>query len=320
MAVNKHLWISAIVANLYAKNPHLNFCIRRDDAVLNGAVVHIPQAGARPTVTKNRATFPAAVGQRVDGDIVYPLETYSTNPTHILKAETYELSYDKMISVLNEHGMSLDEVVGADAIYQWLRVFPYAGSTTAAAAPIIPTSGGNLSAHMPGATGNRKLFKPDDLKKARTALSKANIPANDRYAIISPDMMDQLMSDPDLKKRDVALEVDYKNGVIARLYGFDIIERSFVAAYDNATLIDPVSQTDTDGEAIFGYNEGDDDCDAVVCYQKDAVEFALGTVNLFTDLDNPAYYGDIYSTLIKGGGRKTRANAAGIVSIVQAIV
>lgn len=319
MAAQAQIWLNVIIAKLFAKNPHLNFCVRQDanGNVLNGIAVHIPQVLSKATVVKNRVSYPASASRRTDGDIVYLLEDYSTNPTHILKAEQYEITYDKMASVIEEHGMSLDEVVGADAVYQWLRAYTYSGSTATAAAPVVRTSGANVAAHMPSATGNRKLFTPDDLKKARTAMGKANIPITDRYAMLSPDMLDQLMSDPDLKKRDFGAEADYVNGTIARLYGFNIIERSFVAVYEDDLLRNPVS-IEEGGETVFGYNATANDCDAVVCWQKDQVEWALGNTNFFQKENDPEYFGDVYSLSVRGGGRKRRYDGLGIVSIVQA--
>jgi hypothetical protein len=57
---------------------------------------------------------------------------------------------------------------------------------------------------------------------------------------------------------------------------------------------------------------------AVLCWQKNSVERALGMVDFFEDLGNPTYYGDIYSALVRVGGRIRRSDGKGILAIVQA--
>ncbi len=314
MAIRKELWAKYISSNLFKGAEFLNFCKRADEYVLQGAVVHIPQAGAKPTVVKNRSTLPAAITKRTDTDIVYLLDEYTSNPTLISNTEKYEESPEKLASVLDEHVQTIREAIGDNIIYNWLAGFAATGpgspSSAIAAATVIRTTGANTAAHMPSATGTRKLFLKEDLQKARTLMNKQNIPKEDRYALLSSDMLDQLMQDADLKKRDMALELDMKNGVIARLYGFQILERSYVATYDNAAtpVIKPVGAV---GNAT--------DNDVVLCWQKNSTELALGDVQVFEELDKPDYYGDVYSALVRAGGRKTRKNAEGVIAIVQGV-
>ncbi|MFQ8805871.1 MAG: hypothetical protein ACLR8Y_13235 [Alistipes indistinctus] len=44
-----------------------------------------------------------------------------------------------------------------------------------------------------------------------------------------------------------------------------------------------------------------------------------GDVKFFEDEGNPQYYGDIYSGLVRMGGRKRRADQKGVIAIVQGI-
>jgi hypothetical protein len=314
MAIKKELWVKYIVGNLFKGAEFMQFCKRADEYVVQGALVHIPQAGAKPVVVKNRSTLPATIAKRTDTDIVYLLDEFTSNPTLISNAERYEESPDKLASVLDEHVQTLREAIGDEIIYNWLAGFAATGpggpSSAIAAATVIRTTGANVAAHMPAATGTRKLFLKEDLQRARTIMNKQNVPKEDRYALISSDMLDQLMQDADLKKRDMALELDMKNGVLSRLYGFNILERSYVATYDNAStpVIKPV-----------GAAGATTDNDVVLCYQKNCVELALGEVKVFEELDKPDYYGNVYSALVRAGGRKTRKNAEGVVAIVQGV-
>jgi hypothetical protein len=60
------------------------------------------------------------------------------------------------------------------------------------------------------------------------------------------------------------------------------------------------------------------DNDAVFCYQKDCVELALGEIKFFEQTNHPQMYGDVYSGLVRMGGRQRYTNGIGIVAIVQA--
>jgi hypothetical protein len=61
------------------------------------------------------------------------------------------------------------------------------------------------------------------------------------------------------------------------------------------------------------------DCDAVVCWQKNSAEAAVGEIKMFQNIEDPQYYGSIYSGLVRSGGRKTRINSEGIGAIVQGV-
>lgn len=313
MAIKKELWVKYIVSNLFKGAEFLSLCKRADEYVLQGSLVHIPQAGAKPAVIKNRSSLPATIAKRTDTDIVYLLDEFTSNPTLISNAEKYEESPDKLASVLDEHVQTIREVIGDEMIYNWLAGFAASGAgspaAAIAAATVLRTTGSNVAAHMAGATGTRKLFVKENLQAARTLMNKQNVPKEDRYALVSSDMLDQLMQDSDLKKRDMALELDMENGAIARLYGFNILERSYVATYDNAST--PVIKA-------VGAAGAFSDNDVVLCWQKNSVELALGSVQVFEELNKPDYYGDVYSALVRAGGRKTRKDAEGVVAIVQA--
>lgn len=308
--ITKEIWVNYIVANLFKNNEFLEKCRREDANVLAGKVVHIPQAGTKPEVVKNRGAITAApiAVRRGDGDIVYLIDEYTTNAIVIPDAEKVELSYDKMASVLDEHISALMDTIGDEVIFNW--VGPFASSNGAdfsiSPASFVQTTGANVAAHI--GTGTRKLFVKEDLQKARTLMNKQNVSREDRIALIDSEMLDQLMQDADLKRRDMALELDMKNGVINRLYGFEIIERSSVATHSTANSVKSPTATPDNGDKA-----------GAVCFQKDCVEAALGEVKFFENPGDALYYGDVYSGLVRFGGRKRRRNAEGVVSIIQGV-
>lgn len=269
--------------------------------VLQGKVVHIPQAGAVATVVKNRTTLPATVIQRTDSDVTYALDEYSTDPILIPNAEALELSYNKRESVLAEYESSLRQTVADNMLISW--------SPSATTGSIIRTTGGSSASHLAGTTGNRKAFKVKDLKNAQHQLNRQNVPMEGRFALMSADMFQQLSDDMSLTEyRDFSAAYDIKEGILGRLFGFSIMMRGGVVTYDNSTL--PVVNS-------YAAVADTDDNDGVLCWQINAVERALGQVSFFERIGDPTYYGDVYSASLRVGGRIRRQDALGIVAIVQ---
>lgn len=306
--LNLIIWVNFITENLFKDNEFLNYCRIADSNVKEGKIVVLPQVGSVPVVIKNRSSVPATVSKRTDTSIVYVIDEFTTDPTLIPDADQYELSYDKMSSVLGDHMDVLKQSVADNLIYEWVRDFSYTGAGTTVAAPVIRTTGAATASHLESTTGTRKAFIKENLQKMKLRFDKQGIPKNDRFALVPSDMMDQLLSDADLKVRDGQFggELDMKNGVIQKMYGFTLIDRASTVAYTTAGVVK------APGAVAVAT-----DCDAVVCWQKNCVERAMGEVKMFQDQGNPLYYGDIYSALVRFGGRKTRINAEGIGVIVQ---
>lgn len=300
--VEVEIWANYIIERLWKDNQFLRFAFSDDDKVLAGKIVHIPQPGAKPTVRKNRNTFPATAVRRTDTDIIYPLDEYTTDPTHIQDAEKVELSYDKINSVYGDHAGQLAEDVAGDIIYKWLVDIPQSN--------IVLTTGPATSDILDGATGLRKVFIHDNLRTAKKRMDKQNVPKTERYALLSADMSEQLLTSlSNTQYRDFSQYVNAKEGIIGRLYGFDIMDRSFVSAATPSgqdLVINPA-------DALIEANTRD----ASFCWQKDAVARALGECKFFENPDRAEYFGDVYSALLRAGGRRRRADNLGVVAIVQ---
>lgn len=300
MAIQKEIWQNHIIGNLFKDNQFLMAVFNADEYVLQGKVVHIPQAGGTPTVVKNRTQLPATVTSRTDVDITYPLDEFTSDPVKISNAETVELSYDKRESVLSESERALRETIAENILINWAP----AGATR-----ISRTTGENIAAHMPGATGFRKAFLPADLKKAGKLLDKDGVSAEDRNCLMSADMYDQFTDAlTETQYRDYSRAYDEKTGVLGKLYGFTVYKRATALAYtgDAVPVVKP-----------YGAAGTDTDNDAVLCWQKDCLERAIGDVVFYEHMNDPQYYGDIYSSLIRMGGRIRRNDSKGVMVIVQ---
>ncbi len=303
MGVEVEIWANYIIERLWKDNQFLANAFSDDDKVLAGKIVHIPQPGSKPEVVKNRSVFPATAVRRTDTDIIYALDEYTTDPTHIPDAEKVHLSYDKIDSVYGDHAGQLAEDVASEAIWKWLTSLP-TGATN-----VIRTTGGNTSEDvLDGATGTRKVMLWNELKTGKKLFDKQNIPSNDRFALLTANMSDQLFTSLSTTQyRDFSQYANAETGVIGKLFGFNIMQRSEVAAFTSALAVKPVgAEVDTT------------DQEASILWHKNAVTRALGEVKFFENPDRAEYYGDVYSALLRFGGRRRRADNYGIAAIIQA--
>lgn len=289
MPVNVELWQPVVKKKLFKSNEFLATMRNADEYVVGGRVVHIPQSGGPSEVVKNRSTLPAVVRKRTDTDIVYPLDEYTTTPRLIDNIDQVELSYDKMNSVVDEDTSEMMEVVGNHVLYDVSKNCP-SGSK-------IATTGAAAASHI--GTGNRKIITEANLRAAKKLLNKQNVPMNDRYLVIDADMLDQLMSDNNLRYA-FQQTVDLREGTLPRLFGFQIIERSAVITVDNSQALKAPDAA-----------EANDDAAAAIFYHRNMLERALGDITIFQDNANPTYYGDIISFLVRAGSRANRADNLG---------
>ncbi len=302
MGIQREIWQDHIEGNLFKNNEILLQSTDAGQFVLQGKVVHIPQAGATPTITKNVSSLPVTVVQRTDTDVTYALDQYTSAPILITNADSMELNYNKRESVLGEHESSLRESVAENILNSW-------APTAATVNNILRTSGSSTATHLTSTTGNRGKLTVADLKRASTVLDKQNIPMEGRVALISADLFSQLTDDMSATQyRDFSAAYDVKNGKLGRLFGFDIYMRSSTVVYDNTAT--PVVKA-------VGAAAVADDNDSVLCWQVNCVEKAVGEIRFFEKVGDPQYYGDIYSLLVRVGSRKRRSDEKGIVAIVQ---
>ena len=297
MAIQKEIWINSLVENLFADNQFMSKAFNADEFVNSGRTVHIPNAGSPSGVVKNRTSFPATIKSREDSDLEFNLNEFTTDPIRIPHADTVELSYNKRESVLMNDKANLQEEIANDFIYQWS---PGSGQ-------VIRTTGDAVTAHAPSATGNRKALTKADFKTAMTKFNKANIPQENRYALVDADMYDQLIDSLTEKQLDNFNKLaDVSNGVVGKLYTFNIMMRSKAGRY--TTALAPKLWSDSGATTDHG---------AAILWHVNSVCRALGQTEAFEEEKSPTYYGDIYSFLARAGGRPMRKNVEGLIAIVQ---
>jgi hypothetical protein len=301
MGLQKEIWITDVVGNLFKANPHLGYAMNADGFVLAGKVVHIPNAGNKPNVEKNRTKYPATIVKRNDIDIYFVLDEFTSDPVKIDNAEKYELSYDLRDSLLGESKAAIAEMVGDWMLRYW---------APSAAACIKRTSGSTtVTAHY--GTGTRKIITLDDVKGIQKLMNSWSVPQEGRIAQLDAEMYDQFTSQLNVTQyRDFSAAYDITKGIVGKIYGFEFLDpRASVLKYSNAStpvVYDPgaADNTTDNGAGLF--------------WQKDLVVRAMGDNEMFSNENDPQHYGDIYSFLLRAGGRIKRNDSKGVVALVQA--
>jgi hypothetical protein len=298
MALQPEIWEADIVGNLFKGNEFLEHSTNADQYVTGGRAVHIPNANQPSNVVKNRTNLPASITKRTDTDVVYLLDELTSDPIVIPNIDTIQLSYDKRASALQENQSKIKQVGADEMLYNW-------GGTTS---NILLTSGTAAKTTLSGATGNRKLFRKEDLLEMQTLFDTQDVPADGRVALLSPQFVKVLMGDKELTQ-NFQMTADLAKGIIGELYGFKLMKRSSVLRFDNSGT--PLVKAPGDAMAA-------DDNASALCWHPFAVERALGQVKMFEQLNHPQFYGDVYSFLLMLGGRVRRGDGKGIGAIVEA--
>jgi hypothetical protein len=302
-AISVSIWEDFIAKNLWKGYDWLRNSKNRDGNVLLGKVVYIPQAGATPTVVKNRTVFPISVTQRDDTSITYEIDEFSTDAIHIPEADKIELTYNKIADVMDDHMKALNETVAKWAIYTW---------NATVSGYIVASTGASQTSYLSGTTGNRKKFLVADLQSAKTKLNNATKrESGNRWAVMSEDAYNDILGDSNLTSMDNHKKlgaVFNDNGDLVKLAGFNIarVPNDVSTRYTTAGV--PIAP----GGTVPATAE-----DSILCYDADFVHLALGSIKFYGNLDDATYQGDVYSAQVRAGYRKEYSGGAGVVTIQQ---
>lgn len=307
MALQREQWLSDIQENLFKDNAIINRAVNHDGFV-NYKTVHVPQAGANPTITKNLGVFPATIAQRTDTELTYSMDTYYVAPIHIEAGqETAFLSYDKRMSVLNQHINTLEDVLTNNALYKW--------APSGATRQVRTTGTAVGTALAPSATGTRNAITLADILKAKSILDAENVPASGRVLLLPSDMYNaQLLAIADVYQAQSYGQSALPSGVVTRIHGFDVMIRSTVVVYDATAT--PVIKAVNDSGAPSSPAATDNL--AALAYHPSFVAKAMGATEVLINEQVAEYYGSIVSSFQLFGASKMRTSQTGVVAIVQA--
>lgn len=299
MALNQEVWLRTIVENLYPDN---SFAIKSidDSSHVSFRKVHIPNAGSPSRVVKNREDIPASnVGKRTDFELEYKIDEFTSDPIYISDIEKVELSYDKRVSVLHNDREELYRVAHISLLESWAK----------GAGNIVKTTGEAINAHThDGATGKRKAITRNDVLGLMTLFNKQELPLQGRYLLLDAEMYATLLgSISESDKIAFFASADAQKGIVGQLYGINIMTRSTVLRLKN------------DYETLLFEGESYEatECAGALAWHHSCVSRALGQVKFFDNTNDPTYYGDVYSFLVRSGGSHRRHDKKGVFILVE---
>ena len=302
-SVDVEVWVNYIIERFWKDNKFLSYAWNDDQYVIGAKTVHIPQPGTAASISVNRSVFPATAGQRSDTDIIYNLNEYSIAPTFVQYSDQAIISYDKINSIIGDLMGYLTQAVGDNMMLSWLDesvTAPTKIYTSGAAAAATTDSVGSAL------TGTRNVMLANDIKKANLIMNLQNVPKEGRYALIEANMYDQLLSDlAQTQYRDFSQTADPKAGIVGKLYGFTLLDRSATITYSSLNVLNAYGAASVSTDKL-----------ASIFWQENCVSRAMGQTEVFYDAKRPEYYGDIVSGLVRSGGRRRRGDDNGVVALI----
>lgn len=301
MALNISIWQNTLVENFYPDNSFASKSVD-DSTFVHVHKVIIPNAGAPSKVQKNRTVKPASVNQRSDNDLEYVIDELTTDPIYIPHIDTVELSYDKRTSVISNDRAQLQNEAHLNLLERW-------GQGVPASNMLLTTGTTERDAHTSEtATGKRKRITKNDLLAIMTRMDADNVPEEGRYLLLDAHMYADLLDD--LSESDKWMfqnSADVQRGVLGNLWGLNIMKRSKVLRVKNDKTLLPWGEDAVAGELA-----------AALAWHDKSVSRALGEVKMFDSTNNPLYYGDIYSFLLRTGGSVRRYDKKGVYLLAEA--
>lgn len=298
MALQKEVWRPDIIEFLEQDNEFMRYCFDADEFVVQGKIVHIPNAGTPANIVKNRQVLPAPITKRTDVDVTYELDEYTSDPILLTKADSMWLSYDKRASIIREKMKRMAEDIPTDMLYNWAKNVPTAMK--------VKTTGSTHTATAPSATSTRKNLTEKDVRAAQALLNKASVSKKGRYLLVDSDLLNQLYDSMSAVQMYAFKEaIDVKNGVVGRLWGFDILERGSVLVADTSDVLKTKEAAGATTDNV-----------AALFWQRDMVERAYGTIDLFENPGDATYYGDVFSAIAFASGRARRNDNIGVGLII----
>lgn len=261
----KEVWVKQLTKNFYPDSSFLNYTKDFSSLVENDAI-NMADAGVDPDVLINNTTYPIQVVNRVDTPIRIELDLFETKNTLVRRPEAIEYSYDQLESVLMGHRNKLRARTAEKAAHA------FAPLKDSEFTPVISTSGET--------SGTRKRMSVEDILLLKERFDSVDIPLEERYLILNPKHLSDLILFDVKAFKDLT---DIVDGKPKRFAGFNVLQTSATPFY-NATSLEKIAFTKTPGET---------DVFCSFAFQKEEVMKADGTVHMYAKYDDPEERGTI---------------------------
>ncbi|CCX46722.1 putative uncharacterized protein [Bacteroides sp. CAG:927] len=265
MALNKEIWINQILSGFYPDDSFLQKVVNYSEFVENNRL-HVPAAGIDPKVLIDNTTYPIKVVEREDEDNEIPLAKFETENTLVRRPDAIEYSYNKLESVIGQHRATLRKSVAMKAAHA------YAPNTDTPETPVILTTG--------ELTNGRRRITFENILRLKERFDAAEIPLTDRYIILHPKHVSDLLLEDIKLFKDLT---NVKDGEPFRFGGFGCYQFAQMPTYKfvSGKLIKvPFEDAATEHFA------------SVAFYAKEVMK-ADGDIYMYASVDDPKERGTI---------------------------
>jgi hypothetical protein len=284
MSLQTQIWIKDIQEKLNSANQFSQFA--KDHTVyVNNNTVHIPNAAAPSTVTRNNSTLPLVPTTRTDVDLTYVLDKFNTASKYVEDLEAVELSYGLRQSIFGQDMNELNDVINDWMIYDWSY---YAAS----GASMVETSAVTFA----------------DLLSLAQKFDADNISRRGRKLLVTPAIAKAIYSIDRLEKTNDVNNMISIDGYMGRMAGFDIFVRDTVVEATGTTgaytIIAPDTATGVTGK------------DCAIAWHAEYVARAMGTISPFVNEKDALYQGTLLSFAVRSKGSCMRSDGKGVYGLV----
>lgn len=274
--------------------------------------VEIPIAGLIPQAKSgDPATLPVPTTERTDEKKSYPVVQVYVPPVLVRRENEIVTNYGKLQDVVSQFSDRINTRVADIAAVEWGS--DYADSSDKY---IVRTTGtASRVTSLVGATGNRKRVIYEDIVGVQGRFNKMNAPAGGkRYALWTPDMIDDLFLIDKLTDADKVQIAKVKNGEVGMIFGFESMMRwneekgstglSYSVDAQIKRTIDEATAATDNAAAIF--------------WNSAMVRHAEGNASTIINRNVPGYLGGtIIEAVVRFGATQNRNDGKGVVSLVE---
>lgn len=261
MAIEKELWLETIKEGMVPNTSFLSESVNLDEHVEYN-ILHLAEAGVEPEVFIDNDVWPIPVAKREDIPLELPLHTFDTENSLVQNVEKKEASYDKMESIVRGHRNSLIKKISSQAAHNWCP------SQDSEFNPVLMSNG----------TINKSGVKRvsfEDFLAMEAKFRALDVDMNTLVAVLNSVHL------ADLRAEDLKL---YKDVLASgKLFSFKLHTFSKLPYFD----------VTTGKKKAFGAAATENDTQASLCYCKNEVGLARGTVDVFARYNDPEMRGDI---------------------------
>ncbi len=171
-------------------------------------LIHIPASDFEPDVLINNTTYPIALQDYTDDEIIIALDKYQPKVTALSDDAVLGATYDKIDTSTKSQVSAIGTSKYGKAIHA------LAPENNAALMPVVKTTGAD------DGTGRKKLTKKD-LVALKKKFDEAQIPLDGRRLVLCPDHISDILEVDQIFANQY---YNYKDGQVANMYGFKVYE------------------------------------------------------------------------------------------------